>query len=65
MDKGAWQGTVHGVTRIRHALVTKPLPCSRFLLQTGHCAESWARGGETMIQVCAFYRVFTLKGAYI
>ena len=24
MDRGAWQGTVHGVTRVRHDLVTKP-----------------------------------------
>ena len=32
MDKGAWQGTVHGVIRVRHALVIKPLPCIRFLL---------------------------------
>ena len=26
MDRGAWQATVHGVTRIRHNLATKPLP---------------------------------------
>ena len=26
MDKGAWQATVHGVTRVRHDLVTKPPP---------------------------------------
>ena len=24
MDRGAWWATVHGVTRIRHSLVTKP-----------------------------------------
>ena len=24
MDRGAWQVTVHGVTRVRHDLVTKP-----------------------------------------
>ena len=23
MDRGAWQATVHGVTRVRHNLVTK------------------------------------------
>ena len=28
MDKGAWQATVLGVTRVRHDLVTKPLPPS-------------------------------------
>ena len=26
MDKGAWQATVHGVTRVRYNLVTKPPP---------------------------------------
>ena len=25
-DRGAWQATVHGVTRVRHNLVTKPPP---------------------------------------
>ena len=30
MDRGAWQATVHGVERVRHNLVTKPLsPHSR------------------------------------
>ena len=26
MDRGAWQATVHGVARVEHNLVTKPLP---------------------------------------
>ena len=26
VDRGAWQATVHGVTRIGHYLATKPLP---------------------------------------
>ena len=26
MDRGAWRATVHGVTRVRHNLVTKPPP---------------------------------------
>ena len=26
MDRGAWQATVHGVTRVGHDLVTKPPP---------------------------------------
>ena len=26
MDRGAWQATVHEVTRVRHNLVTKPPP---------------------------------------
>ena len=26
MDRGVWRATVHGVTRVRHDLVTKPTP---------------------------------------
>jgi len=26
MDRGAWQATVHGVTRVGHDLVTRPPP---------------------------------------
>ena len=26
MDRGAWWATVHGVTRVRHNLATKPPP---------------------------------------
>ena len=26
MDRGAWQATVHGVTRVGHDLLTKPPP---------------------------------------
>ena len=26
MDRGTWQAAVHGVTRVRHDLATKPLP---------------------------------------
>ena len=26
MDRGAWQATVHGITRVRHDLVTKSPP---------------------------------------
>ena len=26
MDRGAWWATVHGVTRVRHNLATKPAP---------------------------------------
>ena len=28
MDRGAWQGTVHGVVRVSHNLETKPPPPS-------------------------------------
>ena len=30
MERGAWQATVHGVTRVRHNLVTKPPPPPSF-----------------------------------
>ena len=33
MDRGAWQATVHGVTRVRHDLVTKPPPLTLTLEQ--------------------------------
>ena len=26
MDRGAWQGTIHGVARVGHDLATKPAP---------------------------------------
>jgi len=29
MDRGAWQATVHGLTRVGHNLVTKPPPQPR------------------------------------
>ena len=29
MDSGAWQTTVHGVTRVGHDLVTKPTPLKK------------------------------------
>ena len=32
MDRGAWQATVHGIARVRHDLVTKPLPPTVFIL---------------------------------
>ena len=30
MDRGTWQATVHGITRVRHDLVTKPPPYVQF-----------------------------------
>ena len=32
MNRGAWQATVHGVTRVGHDLVTKPPPPSRVFI---------------------------------
>ena len=32
MDRGAWQTTVHGVSRVRHNTATKPPPHSTYLL---------------------------------
>ena len=38
MDGGAWQATVHGVTRVGHDLVTKPPPPCVYIILflTGH-----------------------------
>ena len=33
MDRGAWQATVHGVTRVRHDLATKP-PTTKGFVKT-------------------------------
>ena len=27
MDRGAWQASIHGITRVRHDLVTKTPTC--------------------------------------
>ena len=46
-DRGAWQATVHGVTRVRHNLVTKPpSPLSSKFLD-GH-PRDWAYSCQTM-----------------
>ena len=44
MDRGAWQATVHGLTRVRHDLVTKPPPqprasewCSNLSVVSSQC----------------------------
>ena len=43
MDKGAWQATVHGLSRVKHDLATNPIEldnseneveCVRLLLET-------------------------------
>ena len=31
MDRGVWQTTVHGVTRVGHNLATKPSPVVQWL----------------------------------
>ena len=44
-----WQATVHGVTRVRHDLVTKPpSPLSNKFLD-GH-PRDWAYSGQTMAE---------------
>ena len=30
MDRGTWQATVHGATRVRHVLATKPICTTRY-----------------------------------
>ena len=36
MDRGAWQAIVHGVTRVRHDLATKPPPHGNISCKDGH-----------------------------
>ena len=59
MDRGAWQDTVHGVTRVRHDPATKPPPlsiykrpvliiCSQFHLLLHHCS-SWHYSGDGLL----------------
>ena len=43
MDRGAWQATVHGVTRVGHDLVTKPPPHSRV---KGWGKNAYANGNQ-------------------
>ena len=38
MDRGSWQATIHGITRVRHDLVTKPPPpCSIYPILWNVC----------------------------
>ena len=39
MDRGAWQATVRGVTRVGHDLKSKPLPC----LESGRGTDSLSK----------------------
>ena len=41
VDRGAWQATVHGVTRVRHDLATKPPPPSLSYLHKTSALCTW------------------------
>ena len=41
MDRGAWQATVHGVTRVRHNLATKP-HTHYIITDSGSKSADWA-----------------------
>ena len=45
MDRGAWQATVHGIARVRHDLVTKPLPPTVFMLMKLRIPDTWNMSG--------------------
>ena len=48
MDKGAWQAIVHGITRVRHDLVTKPPPyIPKGISQIQHSKCLWGKGENT------------------
>ena len=36
MDRGAWQATVHGISRVEHDLVTKPHLLDPAIIKTEH-----------------------------
>ena len=49
MDRGAWQATVHGVTRTGHYLATKPPPFSKIWTEEEHRipeGQSWQAASE-------------------
>ena len=46
MDRGAWQATVHGVSRVRHNTATKPPPHSTYLLFCKYKANLFTGDGE-------------------
>jgi len=48
MDRGVWQTTVHGVTRVGHNLATKPSPVVQWLRH----GTSPAGGGVLTMCVC-------------
>ena len=51
MDRGGWQVTVHGVTRVRHDLVTKPPPPrGYFRLPSGSVVKNLPAMQETWVQ---------------
>ena len=72
MDRGAWQATVHGVTRVRHDLVTKPPPLTLTLEQ--HRFEmhvfTYMQIFFFTIKYCRYYRMghwlnpWTLRADY-
>ena len=61
MDRGAWRATVHGVTRNRHDLATKPPSLSFYYGNRHHfkhslSSPSFALYGNSMVKrICIFY----------
>ena len=45
-DRGAWQAKIHGVTRVRHDLATKPPPAGLFNFPFDIFAGSFSIGGR-------------------
>ena len=41
MDRGAWQAIVHGITRVRHDLASKPPPISKVGRNTTQNYPDW------------------------
>ena len=72
MDRGAWEAPDHGVSGVRHNLVTKPPPRSELLVKMHYCLLRWERlekrvclgiwGGSTKYSFFFFffYRLYSL-----
>ena len=59
MDRGARQATVHGVARVRHDLVSRPLPLSRQTLGPVYLNSS---PNSITSQLCDLEQVVNVSG---
>ena len=57
MDRGAWRATVHGAGRVRHNLVTKPLPQNTCVGIPQYCIQVIPK---VYLHVLCFYLTFLL-----
>ena len=53
MDRGAWWATVHGVTRVRHNLATKPTFLNLIIIIFSALKYATGRSGATEKKKCS------------